>query len=74
MQSESNWRLLKKIQISTIFCRKQYGSGIDIEYEVLFCYPPPPPTRKFNLILKERKTFAPGMHISILKERKRLIV
>ena len=43
----------------------------------------PTPTRKFNfegkkkddcLIVKERKTFAPGMHISILKERKSLIV
>ena len=60
--------------------------SIGINTLVLLCYSPPPPLRKFNLILKERKrlivlivkckgrkTFAPGMHISILKERKRLI-
>ena len=50
-----------------------------------FLLSPPPPHQKieFNsegkkkadcLIVKERKTFAPGMHISILKKRKRLIV
>ena len=51
---------------------------------LLFRRPPPPHQKiKFNseekkkadcLIVKERKIFAPGMHISILKERKKMIV
>ena len=35
---------------------KNYCYDVDVYFIwVLFCYPPPPPTRKFNLILKEKK-------------------
>ena len=68
---------LKMVDVKSMF--KALRVKWKKRYRVLFCYSPPPPHQKmyFNsegkkkadcLIVKERKTFTPGMHISIVKD------